>query len=590
MYAFSSRSLLSSGPGTPLRAALRLAVALSLTVALASCDSFLDYEPKGTISGEQLGTPERVDGLVTAAYSALGNDHWTTPYTNDWPYGNVRADDAYKGGGGLADQGDYNAIEQFVFIQPDLGLPDQMWFRLYLGISRANQALRRMETLTEEAYPQKAERQAEMRFIRGHFYFVLKTLFKRVPYITEEISEDEISNVSNVERSDQELWSAIEADFRFAVENLPTSQPEVGRIDLSAAQAYLAKTLLYSAYEQDEQHQVVGINQEKLQEVVALADQVEGALQPSIAENFLWEFENNDEAIFAVQRSINDGTPQGRVAIVNGLNYPMSGGYGCCWFHIPSQNLVNAFQTTEAGLPRFDAFNEVVIDEPQEFQENTFDPRLDHTVAIPTHPFKYEVGKPYDLSWARTPQLYGPFASMKELQRADCPCLRAVGPFYASSKNTIIIRYADVLLWKAEALIELGQPDAALPIINQIRERAAASVERLSYEDGRTFSSYNIAPYRPGENITWTQETARRALRWERRMEFAMEGYRFFDLVRWGIAAETLNAYFDAEEERRPYLQEARFTEGRDEYLPIPQQQIDFSRGLYEQNTGWPGG
>jgi hypothetical protein len=90
-----------------------------------------------------------------------------------------------------------------------------------------------------------------------------------------------------------------------------------------------------------------------------------------------------------------------------------------------------------------------------------------------------------------------------------------------------------------------------------------------------------------GVNLAWTQENARQALRWERRLEFACEGPRFFDLVRWGIAEETLNAYLTKEKTRRDFLNDAVFKAGRDEYYPIPQREIDFTKGLYTQNVGY---
>jgi hypothetical protein len=157
----------------------------------------------------------------------------------------------------------------------------------------------------------------------------------------------------------------------------------------------------------------------------------------------------------------------------------------------------------------------------------------------------------------------------------------------ASSKNTDIIRYADVLLWKAEALIELGRQNEALPIINDIRQRAHNSTGMLMDVSGFPVSNYKMDTYKPGINCTWTQDFARKALRWERRMEFAMEGIRFFDLVRWGIAAEYINNYFATEKTKREYLRDGYFTKNRNEYFPIPQKQIDFSKGLYKQNPGW---
>ena len=171
---------------------------------------------------------------------------------------------------------------------------------------------------------------------------------------------------------------------------------------------------------------------------------------------------------------------------------------------------------------------------------------------------------------------------MKEQQAADCACFKKVGPFYGSSKNIDIIRYADVLLFKAEALIELGRHVEALPLINMLRARAKNSTGRTKHANGTNPSNYQVSEYAGG--ATWTQSYARTALQWERRLEFAMESPRFFDLVRWGIAAETLNAYLDKEKTRRPFLANAKFTKGRDEYLPIPQGEIDFTKGLYKQN------
>ena len=566
--------------------------ALCLAVgALVACDSTLDETPTGNLSGDQLATPDRVESLVTSTYAALGNGHWTaSTYTDPWPWGSVRSDNAYKGGGSVADQGEYNNYEQFSSVRPDLGKADQFWFESYKGISRANLALEKMAELSEEEFPEKTTRQAEVRFIRGHFYFMLKVMFKHVPFI-EENEERELKNVSNREFTSQELWDQIAADFQFAANNLPPSQPEAGRVDRWAARAYLAKTRLYQAYRQDDNNQVVEIQDDKLQEVVDLVEELEGefSLFEDFRRNFLWEFENTDggEVIFAVQRSRNDGTVQGRVNMERALNYTMNPEFGCCWFHVPSQNLVNAFQT-EDGLPKFDTFNQTSLTEPEDFQQNTMDPRLDHTVSIDTHPFKYDNDHIYDPDvWARAPATYGEFSAMKGLQPVGSPAVEQVGPFYASSKNTIIIRYADALLWKAEALIELGREDEALPIINQVRTRAANSAVKDA--DGNDVSNYDVSTYQDGQNIDWTQETAREALRFERRLELAMEGWRFFDLVRWGIAAETLNDYFDAEAQRRDYLEDAGFQEGRDEYLPIPQQQIDFSDGSYTQNPGWPG-
>jgi hypothetical protein len=262
----------------------------------------------------------------------------------------------------------------------------------------------------------------------------------------------------------------------------------------------------------------------------------------------------------------------------------MAPGYGCCHANVPTQNLVNAFKTDANGLPMFLTYNNSDMSAPADFQTNTVDPRLDHTVGIPTHPFKYDLNFVYDYSWARTPSVYGYYASMKQTQLPTSPSFKNIG-FIGSSKNWDILKYDDVLLMKAEALIELGQQNAALPLINQIRTRAA-NTDWLKYPDNTTFSNYRVSTYQNGVNINWTKENARTALQWERRLEFAGESSRFHDLVRWGIAAETVNQYFLEEKVKRPYLNGAAFTKGKNEYFPIPYSQIILSKGLYVQNSG----
>ncbi|MBF9236815.1 RagB/SusD family nutrient uptake outer membrane protein [Hymenobacter sp. BT683] len=565
-------------------------VALSLLAFASGCNDnkFLDVQPTGVLSDEELNTPANIEKQVIAAYSQLGNDVYRAPYTSMWPYGNVRGGDAYKGGNGTADVDAFHFYETFTFNRVDVGNTDELWFLLYIGVSRCNDALRRLDGVDAAAMPTKAVRQGEVRFLRGHYYFLLKELFKRVPYIDQSVPTDQYGEVSNVGLSNDELWTKIADDFRFAVANLPETQPETGRVTKSAAQAYLAKTLLYQAYVQGDNNAVTSVDQGKLQEVVALTDQViasgKYSLHPDFATNFLTIGDNGVESVFAIQFSRNDGTPKGRTNRGNELNYPMNPDYGCCGFHQPSQNLVNSFKTDAQGLPLFNTFNSSDLTTPADFQANTVDPRLDHTVAIPSHPYKYLPTFIFETSWLRDQNTYGVYMSMKETVLPSDPSFQKTPPFMNSSKNWALIRFADVLLWKAEALIELNRASEALPLINQLRQRAQNSTGRLKTTAGTAISNYNIGQYGAAQ---WNQSYAREALRFERRLEFAMEGYRFFDLVRWGIAGDYLNAYFDKEKTKRLYLKDARFTKGRDEYLPIPINQINFSKGLYKQNPGW---
>ncbi len=559
---------------------------------LTACDSFLDENPKGSLSDDQLNTAENIEKMVIAAYSYLGNDYFTTGMNYMWAYGDLRAGDAYKGGAGTGDMGDLHLIESYVYMRDDVGHLDSKWYRLYVAISRANNALSRLNQMPETEFSKKNIRTAEMRFLRAHYLFDLKILFKHVPFIDETIPPEEYINISNTEYTSAEMWEKIIEEFRYAVANLPEDNEDIGRANKWMAKAYLAKTLLYAAYEQNEKHEVTGINTTKLNEVVEITGDIinsgKYSLAKDFAENFLCETENGSESIFAVQHSRNDGTLHGRLDWGSMLNYPMNGEYGCCGFHSPSQNMVNAFKTDENGLPMFSDFNKESISTPEDFLTHNVDPRLNHSVAIPGLPYKYDPEFIFQESWTRQPEVYGPFMSLKEVVLPDCPCFEKVNPFMSSSKNRDVIRFDDVMLWQAEALIELGRQSEALSLINAIRERAAKSTARLVDIQGDPVGKFKIEIYKPGENCpAWTQDFARQALRWERRLEFALEGFRFFDLVRWGIAAEYVNTYLDVEKTRHTYLLEAKFTKGRDEYFPIPKQQINFSKKLYSQNNGW---
>ncbi|AYL95635.1 RagB/SusD family nutrient uptake outer membrane protein [Mucilaginibacter celer] len=554
------------------------------------CKKALDETPQGVVSSSDLNTPVNVEKMVISAYATLGNESIHTS-NSLWPWGSLRSGDAYKGGDGAGDNSDWNDYETYVTNRPTNGITDRMWAQLYNGIGRVNDALVRVNQIDAASFPNKVSRQAEMRFLRGYYYFMLKILFNRVPYFDENVAKDEYIKISNTDLTSDQLWEKIAGEFQFAVANLPNSQADVGRPNKFTANAMLAKVRLYQAYKQDDNHNVTGMDAAKLQEVVTLCDVVIGSgkygLAADFGQNFMAQYENGPESVFAIQYSRNDGTTYGRIDLGHSLSYPMNVEYGCCWQHIPSQDLVNNFKTETNGLPKFTGYNSTDALSGNDFILATFDPRLDHTVGIPGHPFKYVPTFVYQNSWARAPAIYGYFTSMKDLAAYNDGSFQRIPPFMSSSKNWELIRYADVLLWKAEALIELGRETEALPIINQIRTRAANSTGMLKKADGSFATNYKVATYQPGVNCVWTQAYAREALRKERRLEFAMEGNRLFDLVRWGIADTYMNSYFASESTKRAHLKTAKFQKGRDEYMPIPTNQINFSKGLYKQNPGY---
>ncbi len=373
----------------------KILVFIMAGVLITSCGKdFLNYQPQGVVTQDQVSTSENVDKLVIAAYAGITNDDMIGPITSMWVYGSVRSDDAYKGGGGVDDVGDINKYEQYYLTTPDQGGSDWMaprtWTNYYKAISRANLALVAANSLDAAKFPSKAQTQGELRFLRGHSYFMLKKLFNKVPFIDETMTQEKILQTSN-DLANDALWNKIGDDFKFAMDNLPETQAQVGRANKYAAAAYLAKVRLYQAYEQDENHNVTNINPTRLQEVVDLTGTVMGhySLQPDYGENFLDGYDNGVESIFAAQFSLNDGTEAGRASYATGLNSPTGTPlYGCCDFHKASQNMVNAFKTDAKGLPMFDTFNNTDMVNEADFKTNGVDPRLDHTVGVPGHPFK----------------------------------------------------------------------------------------------------------------------------------------------------------------------------------------------------------
>lgn len=557
-----------------------LSLLATCSFLFAGCSDFLDMNPNGILDEESVSGVEQLDKLVISAYSMLGNDHYDIPF-NLWPYGNVRSDDAYKGGRDESDIQDFHFYETSSNITANFGEPDGLWYNCYIAISRANNALRSLNNVSEQDFPNKKIRIGECRFIRGHFYFLLKVLFKSIPYIDETVAIEDYGTISNIALSNDELWQKIADDFKAAYDNLPESQgTDVGRANKYSAAAYLAKTYLYKAYRQDEKHNVTEINAEDLKQVLTFSNEVMSSdygLEDDFAYNFLpGSYENGKESLFAIQHSTDDGTLYGRLNFSDALNVPMKFS-GSCDFQKPSQNLVNAYKTVN-GLPEFSDYNKA------DYNANTdkVDPRLYHTVALPGVPYKYDKKNIFDESWTRNKAVYGLYSSLKENVALNDPSSVLIDPFRANTKNKIVIRYADVVLMRAEALIELDREKEALPLINEIRERAKKSTGLIDYAE-----NVDIALYVDNVNCNWTKPYAREALRWERRLELAMESQRFFDLVRWGIADSVINTFYKEEAPKRTYYEDAHFEKNRAEYVPIPQQQINFSKQVYKQNYGY---
>ena len=575
---------------------------LCVVMTTGCSDNFLENPPQGSLSDGVMNSPEAIELLVNAAYASLygmtneQGDPCMRPTTN-WSYGEVRADNAYKGGGGEGDVWDVHAMETFQ-LQSNNGNLDGKWFNLYSLISRCNSALRVLKAADPNEYKDRDMRIAEVKVIRAHHYFELVRLFNKVPYIDEDLKVSEYVDVPNDQFTRKEHLARIAGDLLDAAEDLPEKQGEVGRINRNIALAYAAKVKLYEAYEQDEQtHVVTGVNKQLLREVVDLIDEVKGYdLLTDFQQLDMIAYENGPESVFSVQYSMNDGSSDGgRINWSNLLNSPGGNSpYHGDGFFLPSQDLINAYQTDENGLPVFDYQSRpdygVVefIDETHQKLSNTgptVDPRLDFVVGRPTITYKTYRETPCQ-SWVRDRGVYGHNCAKRFWVSPESPDMIKGWPWGASELNWQIIRYADLLLYKAEALIELGEDlETARQLINRVRQRAMDSEYVKDFNNPeKDAANYKIGLY-PAEG--WTQDYARQALRTEMRLEKALEGERFFDLVRWGIAQDVMTRYFEAEKDQRVYYQVAKFDAG-EEYFPIPVAQYNFSLGRYTQNYGYP--
>ena len=561
---------------------------------LTSCDDFIDVEPKGVIDEDLAGSqPEE---MVTAAYAMLGNCWYTYPF-NLWPYGDVSSDDAMKGGSGTTDTG-YHPMEVWSTLTSTPGELDELWYRLFCNISRCNRALVSLRDFGEHKLGADLtkQREAEVLFLRAHSYYKLIQMFRKVPWVDEEVYENNAQEQTrNDEFTYEELMQKVIADFQTAYNVLPATQAEGGRANKIAAASYLAKCYLVLAWG-DGYEATTGvnhINQEYMNKVVEYTDVVKnsnyGYLE-DFGDIFLPEYKNSKESIFAVQTSdkADDNTNFGRANWSNMLN-GCWGIWSCGWdFHKPTQNLVNAFKTKD-GLPMFDDYNKVTA-YPQMGAPTSqkWDPRLFHTVGMPSFPYKYEAEYTMTKDNSRTPNTYGYYASLKEVpQRSKGETYDS--PWQAFAMNDYVFRYTDVMLMRAEALVELNRLSEARTIINDIRQRAKNSIgKHISYAADQC----DIALY--PESYFQTKDQARQCLRWERRLEMAMENGRYFDLRRWGIASQTLNKFFETEQNVEydgqtyaQYYKDAHFSAGKNEYYPVPYNQLYYVPGLYSQNPGY---
>ena len=572
---------------------LLLIICAIMLIGYSCKESFLEVPATGQLDEDQLSNKKGLEGVLVSVYGQLNGRANRMASASNWVWGSIRGGDANKG----TDPGDFsdiNPIQRFQYITTQGVIADK-WTGLYEGVARANLVMKLVGIAKEDVTADDKKRiSGEARFLRGHYYFELKRGFNNTPYVDETVDYGTgIEKVSNT----KDLWPLIEADMKFAYENLPETQAAAGRVNKWAAGAYLAKVYMY---------------QKKFAEAKALYDLIiaggqttngkKFALIPRFQDAFKASNDNNSESVFAIQAAANTGSVNNANPEFD-LNWPYNTGPNgpgnCCSFFAPSFELGNSFRTDATGLPLLDgSYNstgkelktDMGLKSSDAFTPDAgpVDPRLDHSIGRRGIPYLDWIDHPGN-DWIRNQSNAGPYTTKKyAYYRTDIGSLQdnsSWTPGYTAI-NVNIIRFADVLLMAAEAEVEVGSLEKAREYVNLVRARAANPASFVKRSSGENAANYVIDIYK----TAWTsKDVARAATRFERKLELSGEGHRFFDLVRWGTAATEINAYLTYESKKLGgALGGSTFTANKNEYLPLPQDQVDLvGKDILIQNPGY---
>jgi len=545
-------------------------------------DEFTESPAIGALSDAALQNEVGVNLLLTGAYSTLDGvrangfgEGWATSGDN-WIM-DVLADDAHKG----STDGDQPELYNIETMNWSTGSSYFLgkWGVVFAGINRSNAVIALIAGIEEGDFSAQL---AEARFLRGHYNFELQKMWGNVPYISEESSAANEFNQPNP----GPIWDQIEADFQFAIDNLPTTQADAGRPNSWTAKAFLGKAHLHQS---DWDLAFTLLN-----DVVVSGPY---SLLPDFVDNFRLAGDNSVESIFSIQFT-TDGGQSFNGNVQGALNFPNPGPFGsCCGFYQPTQDLLNAFQTDGAGLPLLDTYNQTDVNSDFAIESadpftpfaGPLDPRADYTVGrrgIDYNGYGEHIGN--DWIRAEFSDISGSYLPKKNVYWVGETANQATGAWgqQLSGVNYHIMRFADVLLMAAEAAVEKSSPDLALALdyVNRIRNRAKTSNYMQAVGGGGDAANYQIEPYAAFADAAF----ARKAVRFERRVELGMEGHRLFDLRRWGNWVEVMSEY--ATNEGRtitPFGAEVGTYSEIQNMFPIPINAIDLSGGVLTQNPGF---
>lgn len=559
-------------------------IVAGMLVATSCGKEFLQKLPQGQLSEPQVANKDGVEAELLGAYGILNGNisgSWGNyaAAPSQWLFGEVASDNAHKGSE-LTDQPNMNMIESYTTNSANDNF-STMWQVYYEGVLRANSTLKLLKGDQEGAKQISSARateiQGEAKMLRAHYYFFLWRIFKNIPFIDENTTLDE----AKVKPNNEDVLPKIIDDLKFAIDNLPSAKinGEAGRMDKNIAKAYLGKVYLY---------------QKKWAEALPLFTEVlagKDITTMPFENNFDPTKEDGPESLMVSKHAVNsNGAPDNaNVGDMLGGLYGSSP-VGCCGFYQPTIDLVNAYRVDNNGLPLLDnsyRTNAYKSDlglagaAKTTYKLDTtisFDPRLDYTIGrrgVMYLDYGVMPGDP----WIRDATYAGPFVGMKTMIPQSQFAAHAVpGQNYVTDLDVNIIRLADVVLMAAECNIELNNLNAALNLINSIRNRAAKLAPKKTLY-GNNAANYSVKPYTSFPS----QDYARKALHFERRLELAMEGHRFFDLVRWGIAKQTIESYSSFEGNLLPAYEGLVFN-SNNEYWQIPQGEIDKSNNTLIQN------
>ena len=562
----------------------------------ACSEDFLEITPNGVYDESVLASYEGVDALLIGAYSML--DGASSKYgweasTTGWIYSSIRAMESNKG----SDSGDPPGINQIARFSEtgkySYSYLNVKWSCLYESIARCNAALRTARLAYEKGSIKEDEylwftRQA--RALRGFYHFEAwrlwadRTYHLFVPWVDEYTDFDELTNM-------EDIRGRIIDDFTEGTK-LPLNMEQVGRFNHSVCQVFLAKALMqmYGDYES-----ALLLLTEVTEEGCNPAGQRAG-LEARYGDVFDIEFRNGTESIYTVQYSVNDGSGGYNGGYGELLNFPYKPGEspaGCCGFFQPTQDFVNSFRTDPDGLPYLDTYNDEMVSSDQgltpadTFTEyaGSLDPRLDWSVGRRGIPY-WDWGEHTGADWIRDQSFGGPYSPKKQVyKKSQEDIYTEVGSWTSgfTANGYRMIRYADVLLLKAECEAWTGKDDLGLAEVNAVRSRAANPDGFVKELDGTTLAAnYHIGLYPAFSD----PQFALKAIKFERKLELGQEGHRYYDLQRWNNVESELNRILEFEK-TMPWGNAhygPAFVGPEDVNYPIPESQIEAHRGRLLQN------